>query len=407
MTTSDGGATSDRSAPVYNNGDDFTIVHRSLVTEAYVREQVRKSGMAVKLSSYVENEKTGETNDNLVRVEFCQKAEQTRGRSREKRKDETRRRDRGGDGIRGRRPRPLGNRDGEPVKGRSRSRIRKKIVFDSSGEEGDEDDTDRETLRTGTEDDGEQELQPEEVDQTETGEDDGTPADNNDTTQGGANTTLNESQDKRRGYCTRSKGLPSSARRNSRASSTPSKSAGRTGIKDHWADPSEDEEEGARSRSSGKKDERRAVLAQRQRREREKQQKRNRDWTLRSVGELPVLGEEPAQQGAQGSDARGAEEARQHHPQANGPTDGGQPSAQPQETRAPGPQGPATTAEDRRETTRERGLLDIPLISGGGVAPVSGTSSEPVESSPATAICLLYTSPSPRDRQKSRMPSSA
>ena len=32
---------------------------------------------------------------------------------------------------------------------------------------------------------------------------------------------------------------------------------------------------------------------------------------------------------------------------------------------------------------------------------------EPIKKDPQDNICLLYTSPSPRDRQKSRMPSSA
>ena len=42
---------------------------------------------------------------------------------------------------------------------------------------------------------------------------------------------------------------------------------------------------------------------------------------------------------------------------------------------------------------------------GTGVIPIAGVIGKSL--SPLEKICLLYTSPSPRDRQKSRMPSSA
>ena len=48
-------------------------------------------------------------------------------------------------------------------------------------------------------------------------------------------------------------------------------------------------------------------------------------------------------------------------------------------------------------------------VRNGGVFPTGGCDllCETREMSPHSRICLLYTSPSPRDRQKSRMPSSA
>ena len=49
-----------------------------------------------------------------------------------------------------------------------------------------------------------------------------------------------------------------------------------------------------------------------------------------------------------------------------------------------------------------KGLGIIPQM----VGPCDGLLPQPVEGSRYT-LCLLYTSPSPRDRQKSRMPSSA
>ena len=48
------------------------------------------------------------------------------------------------------------------------------------------------------------------------------------------------------------------------------------------------------------------------------------------------------------------------------------------------------------EIYAQLGRLDI-LVNNAGIAPLS----------PTLESCLLYTSPSPRDRQKSRMPSSA
>ena len=52
------------------------------------------------------------------------------------------------------------------------------------------------------------------------------------------------------------------------------------------------------------------------------------------------------------------------------------------------------------EFAKSLSLLDIEIISTGGTAKLLQEMNIPV-------TCLLYTSPSPRDRQKSRMPSSA
>ena len=53
------------------------------------------------------------------------------------------------------------------------------------------------------------------------------------------------------------------------------------------------------------------------------------------------------------------------------------------------------------EDLDKNGLVQFPMIMGGIVPMIN------VEGVKAGEICLLYTSPSPRDRQKSRMPSSA
>ena len=53
------------------------------------------------------------------------------------------------------------------------------------------------------------------------------------------------------------------------------------------------------------------------------------------------------------------------------------------------------------------GYLAAVLMPAGSTAPVGETIGLIVENEDEIASCLLYTSPSPRDRQKSRMPSSA
>ena len=52
------------------------------------------------------------------------------------------------------------------------------------------------------------------------------------------------------------------------------------------------------------------------------------------------------------------------------------------------------------------GLLAAPAFAQTAAAPVANTAA-PVAPAGLYQACLLYTSPSPRDRQKSRMPSSA
>ena len=65
----------------------------------------------------------------------------------------------------------------------------------------------------------------------------------------------------------------------------------------------------------------------------------------------------------------------------------------------------------KKEVVRRSGLTElrgtIVLTGGGALMPGIETLAQEVWKTAAVRICLLYTSPSPRDRQKSRMPSSA
>ena len=57
---------------------------------------------------------------------------------------------------------------------------------------------------------------------------------------------------------------------------------------------------------------------------------------------------------------------------------------------------------DRNESTRQAALRQV-----FAKVLVKAMGSDGVLQAPQSGFCLLYTSPSPRDRQKSRMPSSA
>ena len=72
---------------------------------------------------------------------------------------------------------------------------------------------------------------------------------------------------------------------------------------------------------------------------------------------------------------------------------------------------PIAIVEDLPGTTRDRIFADvrvldneITLIDTGGLEPVPGSE---MSRKIKKQVCLLYTSPSPRDRTRSRMPSSA
>ena len=53
------------------------------------------------------------------------------------------------------------------------------------------------------------------------------------------------------------------------------------------------------------------------------------------------------------------------------------------------------------------GLIAVPALLLSGIQPIYVLGTNKLQGSMGTGICLLYTSPSPRDRTRSRMPSSA
>ena len=61
-----------------------------------------------------------------------------------------------------------------------------------------------------------------------------------------------------------------------------------------------------------------------------------------------------------------------------------------------------------RDFARQQGLIDLAPDEAGDATNGDGTADRAVAfRKRLVELCLLYTSPSPRDRQKSRMPSSA
>ena len=64
-----------------------------------------------------------------------------------------------------------------------------------------------------------------------------------------------------------------------------------------------------------------------------------------------------------------------------------------------------STSQTRVVVTNETGLYNVPLLTSGTYSVQASLPGFRTEV--RRGICLLYTSPSPRDRQKSRMPSSA
>ena len=66
---------------------------------------------------------------------------------------------------------------------------------------------------------------------------------------------------------------------------------------------------------------------------------------------------------------------------------------------------------DPRDPINDRPIIDDGLdddIGGGGGGTIlPPPNDDPIEDTTPPTICLLYTSPSPRDRTRSRMPSSA
>ena len=161
-------------------------------------------------------------------------------------------------------------------------------------------------------------------------------------------------------YQTRSKGAPrpreglkGSGKKSGLISSTPL----RQGIKGNWEEHAEEEDDEdplnqSRGLNTSKKT-RRKVESQRRKKEREKQQEKNRirEWSTRESIEEDAGDAEPGSGDVRGPPNPGQNEAG----------------------------GPGSTAGN------------LTVVTGG----------RPMGS------CLLYTSPSPRDRQKSRMPSSA
>ena len=288
---------------------DGTLVHRSFVTEEYVRDKIRETGMAVKLSAYVSSD---EVNENLIVVKMCPNAK-GEGRSQgptdpEWVQDRERRLEQEED------PRKTGGCDDRRSRPRERRRVKvKREKREKTGKRsrserdrrnrrrGREDRRDTspsspETLRTGPE--TEPELQPDaaEVQMEPGAAGGGAGGGDGDNVENGnmaGNTTMNESQDLHNSYRTRSKGPPWSEGRRSSASSRASSTPKHKGLKDSWADRSVGgEEDGANT--TGKKNKREQEM-KRQRRSRERLQLKNRDWSSRSAGTqvLPALGEEP------------------------------------------------------------------------------------------------------------------
>ena len=345
------------------NKNSYTLVHRSLVTDQFIRDQIKETGRAIKITQHVEDK---EVNENLIRVELgppgpgasrprvvdggdgderSSSAASTDGDStaveersgqqdRKHHKTCERNRDDERKGMRkgrsedhGRKQSRGRSRERRPRTGRRglRRRLERGFVSDDSGPE---------ILRTGTEDEQEHEITPDviNVESPEREKDDnevrGSWASSAEKGRDGSSSNKHR-HGSISSYFTRSKGPPGSAKRKAKATLTNK----RTSSKDSWVDPSteEDDEEGHTGRGIDIET-RRAVIAQRQRREREKQQKKNRDWTSRSGAPLPALGEEEVGEPTEGQDEGRVQEIRTNQEEQQEPGHGSADPPQEMET---------------------------------------------------------------------------